>query len=311
MAFIKPVTDQVGITFTNLYNIFVTYILPILQQVAAFVMGQLKTAWDQIIASINTITAVLSPYISQTQLLQVVLYALLIPLGLVVGAIVGFIAIVTTVIVIVARVIGFISSLIAAYFQLSAAVTAAMAQFVGAVVGGFNTAIGWMNKLPQTIQGVFAGAGDWLVSAGKNIVNGLINGIKSAIGGAISAASDLASSVTKAAQSALNIHSPSRVFADIGKNVVLGFAQGIDNNAALASNSMGSMLGSVGGQGTSSPSGSLGSLDSAQMKGGNSIVNNINSITIGSEVDADRVIQRLTGDQEVIGKGLVPQTRYA
>lgn len=45
--------------------------------------------------------------------------------------------------------------------------------------------------------------------------------------------------------------------------------------------------------------------------GGASIVNNINSIVISSEVDADRVINRLTGDSEVIAKGLVPRTSYA
>lgn len=314
MAFIKPVTDQVGVTFTNLYNIFVTYILPILQQIATFVMGQLKTAWDQIIASINTITAVLSPYISQTQLLQVVLYALLIPLGLVVGAIVAFITIVAAVIVIIARVIGFISSLIAVYFQLSAAVTSAMAQFVGAVVGGFNTAIGWINRFPQAIQGVFAGAGSWLVNSGKSVIQGFIDGIKSMIGAAGNAAKSVVDSVKSFMPGSPAERGPfsGRGWTPYrGKALVEGFAQGITSAGGLAS---GAMLGVMNGLDTDlsmNPSvGSLSSLGSSSSGIGGSVYN-INSINIGSEVDGDRWLRRLTGDQEIISKGLTPRTEYA
>lgn len=68
-----------------------------------------------------------------------------------------------------------------------------------------------------------------LLSIGKNIIQGLINGIKSGVAAVGSAISDLANSAVKKAKAALGIKSPSRVFRDqIGKNIGLGLAAGID-----------------------------------------------------------------------------------
>jgi hypothetical protein len=46
-------------------------------------------------------------------------------------------------------------------------------------------------------------------------------------------------------------------------------------------------------------------------KGGSEIVYNIGTITIGTEVDGERWLQRLTKNQEIISNGLTPQQRYA
>lgn len=315
----------------QVYTWFSVNILPILQQVAAFVGGQLKQAWVDI-------TTALAPFISQSDLIKGILFALLIPIGLVITAIIAFVVITAVIIAAIARVIGWITQLSAWFTQLQNTVYAAMAGFVGAVIGGISSiiswfnnlassirnamatfissvssgisqAIGWFNRLPATIQGVFAGASGWLVSAGQNIVNGLVSGIKGAIGGALKAAADLGAGIKKAAESALGIKSPSTVFAEIGKNVVLGFAGGVEKNADVATNSLGSMFGASSPSFSSPSVGSLGSLDSSAVSGGN--VYNINSITIGSEVDGDRWLRKLTQNQEIIGKGLTPETSYA
>lgn len=60
-------------------------------------------------------------------------------------------------------------------------------------------------------------------SAGENLVQGLINGINARRSDAINAASDVAKQMIKSTKDELGIHSPSKVFKEIGKNVILGF----------------------------------------------------------------------------------------
>jgi hypothetical protein len=66
-------------------------------------------------------------------------------------------------------------------------------------------------------------------------VLGLAEGIGNAIGGVVSKAISAAQRIVSAVKSAFGIASPSKVFRDvIGKNLMLGLAGGIDNNAAEA-----------------------------------------------------------------------------
>lgn len=60
------------------------------------------------------------------------------------------------------------------------------------ISGALTTAF---QSIPSLIKGVFAGAGSWLVSAGRAIIDGLINGISSAIGKVKALLSDLTSSL--------------------------------------------------------------------------------------------------------------------
>ncbi|MBS4103968.1 phage tail protein [Tsukamurella paurometabola] len=86
------------------------------------------------------------------------------------------------------------------------------------------------------VLGVISGLGSEIISklssidlssVGANIVQGLINGIRSRIGGAIAAAASLASQVAAAAKGALGIHSPSKVFEQIGIFTGLGMGIGM------------------------------------------------------------------------------------
>ncbi|MDX3099691.1 hypothetical protein [Nonomuraea angiospora] len=63
--------------------------------------------------------------------------------------------------------------------------------------------------------------------AGKDMGSGLTAGIRSMIGDAIAAAKSLAQSALDAAKNALGIHSPSTVFADVGRWTVRGLIQGL------------------------------------------------------------------------------------
>jgi TP901 family phage tail tape measure protein len=77
------------------------------------------------------------------------------------------------------------------------------------------------------IKAVFAGAPTMLLNAGRQIVAGLINGIKGGIGGVKEAAKSLVGAAIGAAKANLKIGSPSRVFKDIGMNVIRGFVNGV------------------------------------------------------------------------------------
>ncbi|MGN4828006.1 phage tail protein [Bacillus cereus group sp. MYBK12-2] len=69
---------------------------------------------------------------------------------------------------------------------------------------------------------------------GGNIIDGLVRGIKGAAGRAASAIKNVASDALEAAKNFLGIHSPSRVFLEIGKFTTQGFANGITKVANLA-----------------------------------------------------------------------------
>ena len=87
------------------------------------------------------------------------------------------------------------------------------------------------------ILGVFGGLGSEIIgklssidlsSVGANIVQGLINGIRSMIPSANSVVAGLAGGLVTAAKGALGIHSPSKVFEQIGVFLGMGLDKGMD-----------------------------------------------------------------------------------
>lgn len=111
-------------------------------------------------------------------------------------------------------------------------VASVMSQVVAAVVSGGGQVVSEVASWPGKIAGALAGLAAEGAKAGAALVQGLINGIGSMIGAAISAAAGLASRVAAAAKSALGIHSPSKVFFDIGDNVGQGLANGIEGQTS-------------------------------------------------------------------------------
>lgn len=76
---------------------------------------------------------------------------------------------------------------------------------------------------------------DALYISGYNISIGLANGIYAGGSAAVNAAASVAASAINAARSTLQIHSPSRVFWDMGDNAVNAFASGfMDNERKVA-----------------------------------------------------------------------------
>lgn len=91
------------------------------------------------------------------------------------------------------------------------------------------------NQIPQALSHV-PGA---MQAIGAQIMYGLANGINSGSGAAISAANSVANQVKSTIQRAMDIHSPSRWMRDfIGKNMMLGWGDGIEGNSRYATKAM-------------------------------------------------------------------------
>lgn len=73
---------------------------------------------------------------------------------------------------------------------------------------------------------------------GRSIVEGIANGISNFAGVIVNAAKDAAMSAFNAAADALGIHSPSKLFFEIGANTMEGMALGIQKAAGLAATTM-------------------------------------------------------------------------
>lgn len=89
----------------------------------------------------------------------------------------------------------------------------------------------FFKKIPETIKSAIGNMDE----IGKNIVKGLWNGIKDVTGWVLDKISGFGRSILNGIKSIFGIHSPSTVFRDVvGKNLVLGLAEGIEENADAA-----------------------------------------------------------------------------
>ena len=86
--------------------------------------------------------------------------------------------------------------------------------------------------LPQIINAIVNGIGSLMgsvVEAGKNIVEGIWEGISGAAEWLKEKVTGFFSGIVDGAKDILGIHSPSTVFADMGRNMALGLGQGWDS----------------------------------------------------------------------------------
>lgn len=118
------------------------------------------------------------------------------------------------------------------------AVKLAMQILTGDWRGAGQTILAILNNLWTAIKSIFngivltiRGVGESIYNAAKDIGNsiwqGITGGMDAGKGRVAQAASGLANTATNSAQTSLDSHSPSRVFMDIGRDVVDGFILGI------------------------------------------------------------------------------------
>lgn len=99
-----------------------------------------------------------------------------------------------------------------------------MATMATKAVSGMQAVQNKANQLKSAITSIN------LQSAGENIMNGLIRGLESKASVAIATAQRIARSISTAVNSALKIHSPSRVMMESGQNIDEGLALGMTQN---------------------------------------------------------------------------------
>ena len=122
------------------------------------------------------------------------------------------------------------------------AVTSAVGQFLSAgksviqnlangIKSGASAVANGVRSAITSAKSAASGMVSQFTSIGRNIISGLANGIRSMASSVASAAKSVVQNAINAAKAALKIHSPSRVFMEIGDYTVQGFVKGLEDNA--------------------------------------------------------------------------------
>ncbi|MCT0196543.1 hypothetical protein EFM06_01340 [Lactobacillus helveticus] len=181
---------------------------------------------------------------------------------------------------------------------------------VAARAGGAQISAAVRSALNQAIAAARSAAGA-MQAAGVMIGQGLANGIRSQVGAVAAAANELVAQANRAARAAAQIHSPSRLFAEVGSFIGQGMAVGMDSTRGLISQSSRAMINSAY-PGLNSSINSSGSLSSSSIRSNSATssnyytggTNNSSEITIAPgaivinssgnpEEDADALLDRL------------------
>lgn len=107
------------------------------------------------------------------------------------------------------------------------------------IVTGWNNVVDWFHALPGVVVGALKGAATWLVDVGKNMIQGLLNGatgLLKNIGNFF--LSVLPGWIVAPFKAALGIHSPSKVFAAFGKNILQGLHGGLMSEKTSVTDAM-------------------------------------------------------------------------
>jgi len=99
---------------------------------------------------------------------------------------------------------------------------------IGNLDAGTGRITGIIDSIRSTIDGLTDGFGTTAIDIGSSIIRGIIAGVTGDVPGLISAVTGAVKAAIAAARSALDSHSPSKVFAGIGKDITAGMSQGID-----------------------------------------------------------------------------------
>lgn len=120
-------------------------------------------------------------------------------------------------------------------------ISGAISKVVSVVSTGVKKVIQFFKELPGKVLGFLRSLPGKLLKVGKNIVNGLVDGIKAAPGKIKDAILSLLPGPLRALAKQIGIASPSKVMAEMGKNLSLGLAQGIIKGQPAVAKAMGSL----------------------------------------------------------------------
>ncbi len=168
---------------------------------------------------------------------------------------------------------GVVSAVRSGMTRAAAAARAGGAQISAAVRSALNQAVAAARSAAGAMQ-----------AAGVMIGQGLANGIRSQVGAVAAAANELVAQANRAARAAAQIHSPSRLFAEVGSFIGQGMAVGMDSTRGLISRSSRAMINSAYPSSYRSVSG-LNSVNSSSLKPNAYSTNNYSGTTNSSEIN--------------------------
>ncbi|MEU4234188.1 phage tail tape measure protein [Nonomuraea sp. NPDC026600] len=132
---------------------------------------------------------------------------------------------------------------------------------------GIDDLVAKVKALPSNLKSIASQAGTWLLQAGRDLINGMINGVREKAAELANAARGVVQSAVDGAKNLLGIHSPSTVFAEIGKWTVRGLIQGLEAENGNVKSTVEKMVDTVKKAFKSKPDVADGLLDF--IKGGN------------------------------------------
>lgn len=144
-----------------------------------------------------------------------------------------------------------------AWSAITGVVSAAWGAIKGVVSSGVDGVISFVRGLPGSIVTALGNIGSLLVSAGRDLIDGLINGVKQVAGNIAETVLAPIRNSVKAVKDFLGISSPSRLFRQFGAWTGEGYVEGMDAmtpavvaaGRAMAEAAAGAMGGAGGGLG--------------------------------------------------------------
>ena len=257
-------------TFWNVLNTIWTAVQSIFTQISEFIFASLNSilgtsisSWSQIFSSTYQFLSQIFSSVAQWfgQVAQTIASKMAQALGYIISngsqwvssiastlasfvssVISGFVRVVSSVAQYMAQAL---SRVISVGAQWVSGIVSAMSNFVSSVISGFVNAVSQVQSGMQRAYSTIVGFVGQFASAGMDLMRGLVQGIMNGMSWVVNAARNVAKSAVNAAKSALGIHSPSRVFKEIGGYTMQGFGIGIDKEGRSVVSGMGSMANSI------------------------------------------------------------------
>ncbi|MEX3469076.1 hypothetical protein QJ729_01840 [Staphylococcus hominis] len=257
-------------TFWNVLNTIWTAVQSIFTQISQFIFASLNSilgtsisSWSQIFSSTYQFLSQIWSSVTQWfgQVAQTIASKMAQALGYIISngsqwvssiastlasfvssVISGFVRVVSSVAQYMAQAL---SRVISGGAQWVSGIVSAMSNFVSSVISGFVNAVSQVQSGMQRAYSTIVGFVGQFASAGMDLMRGLVQGIMNGMSWVVNAARNVAKSAVNAAKSALGIHSPSRVFKEIGGYTMQGFGIGIDKEGRSVVSGMGSMANSI------------------------------------------------------------------
>ena len=239
--------------FDEVLQELVTALGPVIERLTPFLLSladilsdivkwfsELDAPMQNVVIGFIALLTVIGPLIVFIGLILPALGALAAALGVTVGALLGIIAavaaVVTALIVFWPQIQLFCEN-VALWFRTAfenardwvISTFTTIKEFITTTLETIKTFIS--TKLSEIKNAILDKVSEWK-QAGKDLIMGLVNGVKEAAGRLISAVTGAVGSAIEGAKRLLGISSPSKVFQDIGANMMEGWAKGIKMNAS-------------------------------------------------------------------------------